>query len=53
MRDLFEIIVTKLMIRLLRAGYGGNCGENIEGCASCEAKKAIDFLEGHISLLRL
>lgn len=39
---------------LIMRGYGDDCrnsGDFSEGCASCRAGKALDWIEGHIDLI--
>jgi hypothetical protein len=67
--DYLDILLTKLMIRSIRRGYGGDCPtSDLEDlsetytkpddvfasgrCASCRAKEVIDWLEGHLELMR-
>lgn len=66
--DRFEIIIFKIARYLIRRGYGADCktsdlddfpemqihlGKDIQNrCASCKAKEIINWIDGHIELLR-
>lgn len=40
------------MIYFIKQGYGADCEDYEEGCESCRAKKVIEFLKDHISLIQ-
>jgi len=52
MKDLLDILIAKLAIWSIKRGYGANCKDYANGCAGCEAKKIINWLEDHIKLIR-
>ncbi len=51
--DRFEIHFWHIAIWLVKDGYGADCPDVAEGCASCEAKKAIEWMEEHIKILQM
>lgn len=54
MKDYLEIKFWEVAKWLIMRGYGDDCrnsGDFSEGCASCRAGKALDWIEGHIDLI--
>ena len=51
-QDFINIIIAKLAIWSIKKGYGANCPDYADKCASCEAKKVIDWLEEHIKTIK-
>lgn len=51
MKDYIEIKFWKFVIWLIKRGYGADCPEHADECASCEAKETIMWIEGHIDLI--
>lgn len=59
--DRFNIFISRLMIRLIRRGYGASCTtkdiEDFPGieerarCPSCQAREVVDWLEDHVKLI--
>jgi hypothetical protein len=51
-----EIATLKAAIKILKRDWGGNCPDLDEnwwadgGCASCRAKKTIEFIKDHIKM---
>lgn len=52
MKDFLEIQFWRQAKWLIIKGYGADCPDYAEGCASCEAKKIVEWIDGHINLLR-
>ncbi|MCX6712491.1 MAG: hypothetical protein NT041_02280 [Candidatus Vogelbacteria bacterium] len=52
MLENLEILLTRFLIKRLRKGYGADCPDYEKTCASCQAKRTIEFLEKHIELLK-
>ena len=50
--DCLEIQFWKIAKWLIRKGYGADCEGYVSDCLSCQAKKMIDWIDGHISLLK-
>ncbi len=52
MKNYLEIMFWKLAIRIIKKGYGADCPDYDERCASCRAKDTIGWVEDHISLIK-
>jgi hypothetical protein len=50
--DFIEVQVMQLAIWFIRRGYGADCPDYSEGCKSCQAKEAVEFLEYTINLIK-
>ena len=46
-----EIKFWQLAKYIIKKEYGANCLDYARGCAECEAKKVIDWIDSHISLI--
>lgn len=48
--DKFDRLLFRVAVFRPRRGFGADCPDYAEKCASCEAKKVIEFLEGNYEL---
>lgn len=52
MMDFIEVKFWQLAIWLIRRGYGDKCSDYDKDCAVCNAHKTIEWIEGHMDLIR-
>lgn len=45
-------LLISIMVYFIRKDFGANCPDYDESCASCQAKKCIEFLNEYKELLK-